>query len=371
MHLADITMFYAPASGGVRTYLGAKRAWLRSQPCVEHSLLVPGAQRACDQGVCILPAPSIPFSQGYRFPLREGPWVELLRELSPNVIEAGDPYRLGWAALTAGRAMDVPVIGFYHSDLPRLVGARAGRWTDPLLDAYVRRLYRHFDRVLAPSRVMADKLERLGVERVQVQPLGVDINQFHPRLADPQARGRLGIPDNARLLIFAGRGSREKHVPLLLRTMQFLGPNYHLLLVGSHMPTRTPANVTVLDHFIDQGELARLMASSDAMLHAGDQETFGLVILEAMASGLPVVGVRAGAVAELVVPGTGLLAVPRCADSMAQSVRALFADGSPEMGRLARRHVENHYAWERVLPSLLGHYRELCGDVPLQAAVNA
>ncbi len=370
MHLADITMFYAPASGGVRTYLSAKRAWLQTQPGIRHSLLVPGEHTSCEQGVYLLPAPTIPFSQSYRFPLSGRAWVEQLQALRPNIIEAGDPYRLAWAALAAGKSLDVPVIGFYHSDLPRLVGARAGGWTDPVLDGYVRRLYGRFDRVLAPSRLMADKLAGLGVQRVQVQPLGVDTTQFHPRLADAQARHRLGIPEHAHLLIFAGRGSREKHIPMLLQTLQRLGRDYHLLLVGSHMPTRTPSNVSVLNRFVGQSELARLMASSDAMLHAGDQETFGLVILEAMASGLPVVGVRAGAVAELVAPGTGLLAKPGCVDSLAQTVRALFADGWPEMGRLARRHVELHYAWDQVLPSLLGHYRELCGDWTFETAAN-
>lgn len=371
MHLADITMFYAPASGGVRTYLSAKRAWLLRQPLVRHSLLVPGAQCAEDHGIYAIPAPPIPFGQGYRFPVREAAWVHALEQLQPDVIEAGDPYRLSWAALEAGARMDVPVVGFYHSDLPRLVGARAGRWTDALLDAYVQRLYRRFDRVLAPSQVMAAKLEALGVERVYVQPLGVDIDQFHPRRRDPNVRARFHIDDNTRLLIFAGRGSREKHIPRLLETMQQLGPAYHLLLVGSHMPTRTPANVTVLDRFVAQSELACLFASADAMLHAGDQETFGLVVLEAMASGLPVIGVRAGAVAELVAPGTGLLAEPGCPDSMAQAVRALFADGWPEMGHLARRYVENNYAWNRVLPSLLEHYRELSGEWAPQVAASA
>lgn len=370
MHLADLTMFYAPASGGVRTYLGAKRAWMLRQPLVRHSLLVPGARRSAKDGIYTIPAPPIPFGQGYRFPVRAEPWIRQLRELCPDVIEAGDPYRLAWAAVAAGARLDVPVIGFYHSDLPRLVGARAGRWTDPALDRYVQGLYCRFDRVLAPSRVMAEKLEALGVRRVYVQPLGVDVEQFHPRLRDPGIRAELGLGDGVRLLIFAGRGSREKHIPQLLSTMQLLGAQYHLLLVGSHMPVRTPGNVTVLDHFVPQTELARLMASSDVLLHAGDQETFGLVVLEAMASGLPVVGVRAGAVAELVAPGTGLLAPPGCADAMAATVRALFADGGPEMGRLARRHVENNYAWERVLPSLLGHYRELSGDWSLEVAAS-
>lgn len=364
MHITDLTMFWAPASGGVRTYLEAKRCWLATQPDIRHSLLVPD-KRACSDGeLHTLPALPIPFGNGYRFPLRKAAWIDKLLTLQPDIIEAGDPYVLPWAALQAGRQLDVPVLGFYHSDLPRLVATRAGHWSNRWLDAYVQRLYRHFDRVLAPSQVMVDKLRKLGLERVYRQPLGVDTTRFHPDHRDPALRRELGIPDSTRLLIFAGRGSREKNIPLLLSTMVRLGAGYHLHLVGSHMPRRLPANVSKSSCFVDQTQLARWLASSDALLHAGDRETFGLVVLEAMASGIPVVGVRAGAVAELVVPGCGLLAQPMAtgmAESIATTVRALFADGYLGMGRLARRHVEQHYAWEQVLPHLLDHYRQLTG----------
>lgn len=368
MHIIDNTMFWAPASGGVKTYLLAKHAWLGTQPDIHHSLVIPGAANHCADSLCTVSAPPLPFGHGYRFPLRLAPWERQLVDLAPDIVEAGDPYRPAWAALRAGQRLQVPVIGFYHSDLPRLVGARAGHWTNGWLDAYVQRLYSRFDRVLAPSRVMADKLSALGLRHVQVQPLGVDTGRFHPSRRDPAWRRELGLQDSVRLLIFAGRGAREKNLPLLLQTMQLLGDGYHLHLAGSHLPHRLPDNVSRSRGFLSPEEVARRLASSDALVHAGDRETFGLVVLEAMASGLPVVGVRAGAVAELVVPGTGLLASPLCAESLANTIRALFADGWREMGRLARRHVEAHYTWEQVLPRLLFHYRELTGlttaDVP-------
>lgn len=361
IHITDLTMFWAPASGGVRTYLEAKTRWLDAQPGIRHSLLVPGPEVCSEHGRYTLPAPPIPFGHGYRFPLRQAAWLDKLLALRPDIIEAGDPYVLPWAALQVGRRLNVPVVGFYHSDLPRLVAARAGHWTDRWLDGYVQRLYRHFDRVLAPSEVMADKLRGLGLERVYVQPLGVDTARFHPNQRDPALRRELGIPDSTRLLIFAGRAAREKNIPLLLRAMVKLGTGYHLHLVGSHMPQRLPSNVSKSSGFVDQTQLPRLLASSDALLHAGDRETFGLVVLEAMASGIPVVGVRAGAVPELVAPGCGLLAQAGSAESIADTVRALFANGYRGMGRIARRHVEQHYAWEQVLPGLLDHYRQLTG----------
>jgi alpha-1,6-mannosyltransferase len=106
--------------------------------------------------------------------------------------------------------LDVPVIGFYHSDLPLLVSNRMGPWFTPNVEAYVSKLYGNFDRVLAPSQVMADKLIGLGVKNVFVQPLGVDLQTFTPDVRDPGLRAELGIGEDTHLLIFAGRGSKEK-----------------------------------------------------------------------------------------------------------------------------------------------------------------
>ncbi len=104
------------------------------------------------------------------------------------------------------------------------------------------------------------------------------------------------------------------------------------------------------------------MASADALLHAGDQETFGLVILEAMASGIPVIAVAAGALEEIVTDQCGLLCAPNDPLAMASAVRELFTQGSATLGLQARRHVERHYAWDTVVNSLLGHYHAVLGN---------
>ena len=115
------------------------------------------------------------------------------------------------------------------------------------------------------------------------------------------------------------------------------------------MPTSVPGNVTVIDEFCPATQVARLMASADALLHAGDQETFGLVILEAMACGIPVVAVAAGAFEEIINDQCGLLCAPNDPLAMANAVQA-------------RRHVERHYAWDAVVNSLLGHYHAVLGS---------
>ncbi|MFB4393300.1 MULTISPECIES: glycosyltransferase family 4 protein [unclassified Pseudomonas] len=366
VHIADITMFYAPASGGVRTYLDAKHRRLDARHDVRHSLLVPGpgptARHA--NGIYQVPAPPLPFGKGYRFPVRLAPWCNVLRRLEPDLIEVGDPYLTAWAALEARRKLDVPVIGFYHSDLPLLVSNRMGNWFTPNVEAYVSKLYGHFDRVLAPSQVMADKLRRLGVRDVHVQRLGVDLATFSPTHHDPHLRAELGIPEDSRLLVFAGRGSREKNLPVLLDCIGHLGRPYHLLLVGSNMPTNVPDNVTVIDQFCPPAQVARLLASADLLVHAGDQETFGLVILEAMASATPVVAVRAGAFDEIVTPAGGRLCRPNDGLAMANAVREVFEEGVSQLGAQARRHVEQHYAWDAVVSGLLQHYQAVLGHQP-------
>ena len=368
MHIADITMFYAPASGGVRTYLDAKHHRLDAIQGVRHSLLIPGASAHNADGIYQVPALPLPFGKGYRFPVRLAPWCTTRRSLKPDLIEVGDPYLTAWAALEARRQLDVPVIGFYHSDLPLLVSNRMGNWFTPNVEAYVSKLYGNFDRVLAPSRVMADKLRRLGVRDVHVQPLGVDLATFHPSKRDANVRAELGIADTTRLLIYAGRGSREKNLPVLLACMQQLGHPYHLLLVGSGMPANVPDNVSVIGQFCPPEEVARLMASADLLVHAGDQETFGLVILEAMASATPVVAVRAGAFGEIVNDQCGRLCTANDAQAMATAVREAFEAGVRKLGAQARRHVEQHYSWDNVVAGLLQHYQAVLGHQPLVRA---
>lgn len=374
MHIADVTMFYAPSSGGVRTYLEAKRHRLKRMSGVRHTLMVPlteGTKSSPSDDIIRVPAAPLPFSNGYRFPLRRAPWSERLTELGPSLIEAADPYVTGWACLDAGRKLDIPVIGFYHSNLPEMIGSRFGNFARRSLKRYVNNLYNRFERVLAPSSVMADTLSDMGVRRVHVQPLGVDSTLYNPSKRDPRVREALELAPDTRLLIFAGRGSHEKNLPVLLDTMRKLGERYHLLMVGSNMPAQVPDNVSVINQFVTQEDLARYFASADALLHAGSNETFGLIVLEAMASGLPVVVARAGALQENVDDRFGRLSRPHDATDMAAAVSDLFSHDVDEMGRQARLEVERRHDWTAVVDSIMRHYQDALGISTPQPVAEA
>jgi alpha-1,6-mannosyltransferase len=349
MHLVDTTLFYSPTSGGVRRYLNAKHGWYSRGPW-QHSLLVPGETTALHPGeVSTIGGTIVPGTFNYRLPLDFRKWARLLDALQPDVIESGDAFHPAWATLRVARQRGIPAIAFFHSHLPRLVGMRFGGMAARLAGHYLRNLYEHFDMVCAPSRIMCDYLRSLGLSRVTLQPLGVDVDVFHPSRRSHTLRSALGLAKDVRLLAYAGRFSGEKNIPVLLAAFSRLGPAYHLLLVGGGEHRQVARNVTMVPYRSDSAELATLLASADALVHAGSAETFGLVVLEAMACGRPVVGVRAAAVAELVDKQVGVTA-ERASDRLfAQAIRDLYDRDIDALGRAARARVLDNYSWDRAL----------------------
>jgi alpha-1,6-mannosyltransferase len=359
MHVADVTMFYAESGGGVRRYIEAKRSWLRARSGCSHTLVVPKARSAQPEADTLaLPSVALPFSGGYRVPLRRGRAARDLIALAPTLIEAGDPYTLAWAALDAGRTLGVPVVAFCHSDLPRLVGAHCGARAERLAARYCRRLYTRFDLVLAPSRAMTARLAGWGVD-ARHQPLGVDLDVFHPERRNAGARHALGVADRTRLLVYTGRFAPEKNLDVLAAAMRLLGSRYVCLLVGAGTPPRAlPQNVRVFAYHRSRVALAELIAGCDLFVHPGDQETFGLAALEAMACGVPVVAANAAGLAELVPARAGVLVNPRDARALADGIAAVFEGDREDMASAAREAAQV-YAWPTVLATLLGRYTAL------------
>ena len=228
-------MFWNPSGGGgVRRYVLAKREALQRQGCWRHTIVAPGAR---GDGMVDCGGIALPSSGGYRLPWRRGAAARLIAAQEPDVIEAGDPYRLAWAALDAARVSGAPTVLFCHSDVATLavhaiercsgigpdtthgLALRAGE----RIARYVARLGEAFDLVLAPSRALQRRLIDSGVRHVLYQPLGVDTATFHPRARDECWRAGLGIPAGARLLLYAGRFAPEKNMPQLEAAIQRLG----------------------------------------------------------------------------------------------------------------------------------------------------
>jgi alpha-1,6-mannosyltransferase len=366
-HLLDATMFWArQACGGVRRAISTKRAALVARGW-RHTLLAPGVR---GPGMVDCGGVPLPFSGGYRFVLNQGNATRLIEQAEPEIIESADPFTLAWSVLDAARALQVPSVAFCHSNLPAMaahwLGDRQahhwyGRWAERQARRYLARVYAGFDMVLSPSRVMTDILQDLGVRHAQHQPLGVDSAVFHPSAADPAWRRslerRLRLVPGTRLLVYSGRFAAEKNLDLLVRAVELLGPGHVLLAIGSGPRPPKGRQVVVLKPQHHNGKLARLLASCDAFVHAGDQETFGLAALEAMACGTPLVTSAAGGLGELV-DGVGITLVSRRPGHWAEAMRAAL--GSRD-GPLVWQGLERARSldWTVVLDSLTQRYMRL------------
>lgn len=367
-HLLDVSMFWGQV-GGVRRVLTARHERLRALGW-KHTVMAPGVQVP---GMLDCGGLPLPGSGGYRMALGYGRAVRQMEHAAPDIIESADPYTLGWASLAAAERLRVPAVAFCHSDLPQLAarllggpgaaGTRLGRSAERWARRYLVNLYRHFDVVMAPSLGMASRLQRWGVPRVMVQPLGVDCSVFTPRARDAAWRMQLchryDLDPATRLLVYTGRFAPEKNLQLLADAVGQLGPGHLLLLLGSGPSKPHGERLLVLPPEHAGPQVARIVASCDAYVHAGDQETFGLSVLEAMACGTPVVVAGAAGLAELA-RGAGLLVDRPSTGAWAEAIQACLSGNNTAQRRAALAHAQAH-DWPHVLTQMTQRYAALIG----------
>lgn len=235
--------------------------------------------------------------------------------------------------------------------------------------------------LLANSRSLAEACcqdHHLPPSRIGVLRLGVDVERFRPGLVS-EIRGTLGIPQDHVVMSFVGRLERRKGIDVLAEAFVRLAthvPYLHLLLAGADTQTldgsawdavcRLCHEAGVADRLhwlgpVPSEKLPEVYAASDALVAPSRMEPFGMVYLEAMAAGLPVIGTLAGGVPEIVMSERhGYLVLPGSVDSLAVAMMALATDDGRRrrMGREARRHVENHFDQRRIARLTVEAYME-------------
>jgi glycosyltransferase involved in cell wall biosynthesis/predicted metal-dependent phosphoesterase TrpH len=289
--------------------------------------------------------------------------VETLAEGSFDAIHVCSPGPVGIAGALVARGLRLPLVGSYHTELTAYAALRSRdeRVADAM-DMAVRSLYGACDLVLSPSPASDEALVQLGVseERIARWDRGVDTTRF-----DPALRGQLVLPDAINVL-YAGRVTREKGAELLADAFlaaRRLDPRLHLVLAGGgpelgNLRERLGAHVTCLG-WLHGDELAKAYASADIFLFPSATDTFGQVVLEAQASGLPVVAVAAGGPLSLIDDRVnGLLSA---ADAQALAARVVELASSPLLRqRLATAGVSavRRRTWEGAMQRLAGGYRQ-------------
>jgi alpha-1,6-mannosyltransferase len=321
--------------------------------------------------------PRIPNTEGYRLIFRLSRVRAILAAESPDVVELGSPYVLPWAAFGHRSKSRCAVVGYYHTDFPeayaanytsRAVGEFVGGLAQTCAERYARLIYNRCDLTVTSSDAFHGKLTDMGVFRTQIIPLGVDLETFNPSRRDPELRRQLGVGPDEILLAYAGRLDSEKRVDVLADAVRKLAGRVpvRLLMMGDG-PYRSAMEeaggdekrIIVRPFISDRMDLARHLASADIYVTAGPHETFGLSVVEAQACGLPVVGVRAGALIERVPQTAGLLGAPGSSEEMAQNISRLWENGLGELGEQALKHARENYSWERTFSDLASFYETL------------
>ena len=327
----------------------------------------------------ITPAPAEPVCEGERllsvpgarFPLYPdvvvgAPDPRIVRELlrfKPHVLHAVGPVAVGFYGLIAARALAIPTVASYHTSLPEY----AARYGYPELEAPAWRILRAAHALaelnLVPSRTTRDELVARGFRITGLWRGGVDPERFHPRKRSLAMRERLaGGPVGRPLLLCVGRLAPEKNLHSLAPVLEEL-PGVRLVFVGDG-PERARLERTyrglpvMFAGFLAGEELAAAYASADVFVIPSTTETLGFVALEAMASGLPVVGANAGGIRDVVAhEETGFLYDPTESKGALDPIRRLLGSRtlSSSLARNARA-VAERCSWRAETQALVASY---------------
>jgi alpha-1,6-mannosyltransferase len=305
-----------------------------------------------------LPARLIPFTGGYRAVL-PGPVAAVLHDLEPDAIEVSDRLTLrslgGW-----GRRHGAATVMISHERLDRLVGqVLPGRIARAVADVANRHTASNYDTVVCTTAFARREFDRIDATNVVTVPLGVDLDQFHPRRRSNRLRQRWAAPGQT-LLVHCGRLSVEKHAHRSIDTVAALrcsGVDARLVIVGDG-PLRQRLERQAAGLPVDftgyigcRDAVAGILAAADVALAPGPHETFGLAALEALACGTPAVVSRTSALAEILTADSGV-AAENDPEAIAHAVSRVIRVPESVRRMNARRRAEQ-FTWPRAAAGML------------------
>ncbi|WP_017671716.1 glycosyltransferase family 1 protein [Blastomonas sp. AAP53] len=331
-----------------------------------------------------LPSIAIPGRSEYRATTILPPSIKKdLARFAPNIVHVSSPDSAGHSAVRWAKKHNLPILGSVHTRFETYPRYYNMAFLEPLLEAFLRRLYRKCDAIVAPSDSMAQVLreQRMSYD-VGIWSRGVDKHIFNPQVRDMDWRRSLGLTDDVPVIGFLGRLVMEKGLDVFSDSIDRLIRRQipHQVLVVGEGPARgwfeSRLPGAVFAGFQGGTDLGRAVASMDLFFNPSITETFGNVTLEAMACGLPVVAARATGSESLVEHNvTGQLVRPGATVEFADALQAYC--GNPELRHLhgqAGIKRSEKYSWDRINRGLAETYIRLIrqrqagtGGVPYRA----
>ena len=289
-----------------------------------------------------------------------------IEEFNPDLIHVVNPAFLGVGGIYYAKTMNIPLVASYHTHLPQYLHHYGLGALEGLLWELLKAAHNKAQLNLCTSSAMVKELMNHGIERVDLWQRGVDTEMFQPHLASAQMRSRLsqGHPEDP-LLLYVGRVSAEKQIDEIKPVLAAI-PQARLAIVGDG-----PHREALEAHFADtktnfvgylQGlELASAFASADAFVFPSRTETLGLVLLEAMAAGCPVVAARSGGIPDIVTDGVnGYLFAPDDPEGAITATKSLLeATAAREELRHNARQEAEQWGWAAATQQLQSYYRSV------------
>ncbi|MEJ2667985.1 MAG: glycosyltransferase [Deinococcales bacterium] len=318
-------------------------------------------------GQRVVRVPGVPFKPWYPELFLGLPRPRLGRELDrfhPDIVHVLNPVVLGLWGTAIAKQRNLALLASYHTDVTQYAEALRLRFLTEPSRIFLRDVHNQAHVNLCTSVPMVNSARGLGIRRVRLWPKAVDTELYHPRKRSAAMRERLtdGHPEQP-LMVYVGRLSFEKRLDWLYAPVTQL-PGVRLALVGSGpaehvLRERFKGTATVFTGYMSGDELAAAYASADVFAFPSDTETLGFVAMEAMASGVPPVGARAGGIPDVIDDGrTGLMFTPGDLGELTRQLGRLLFDASlrTRMGAEARREMER-FGWREATHTLLGYYR--------------
>ena len=378
MVFLDINTFYGPKAGGIRTYHRAKLDWFAKQSGHVYCLIYPGPAYQVEKlspSVYLIQVYGKPLTsdpQGYRLMLdyvRVSQWI---RKLRPDVIEAGDAWltSLFCLAYRASGLWNGLLVSFYHSDpVPSYLvpWSQRGGWKGlrrgmvGMASAVFYAVQRRFDWTATASGIMERSLRQKKVENVRRLPFGVN-PAFFNMASSPGSQSLQPLR-----LLYAGRLDRDKGIELLLEILPTLlsNPNFHVTVAGrgafaDRFESIHHERFRFAGFLTGEESLVELYHSHHIFLAPGPFETFGLGVLEAMASGLIVVGPNTGGTGELLAECTSPFQFTAGdANGFLTAIQSA-ANSDLAAGSTQHREVALRYGtWDQVVERMVNTWREL------------
>ncbi|MDM9380003.1 glycosyltransferase family 1 protein [Chlorogloeopsis sp. ULAP01] len=291
----------------------------------------------------------------------------ILEKFQPDIVHVVNPAVLGIAGIFYSKMLNIPLVASYHTHLPQYLQHYGLGMLEGLLWELLKSAHNQAALNLCTSTAMMEELTAHGIERVNLWQRGVDTETFHPSSASEQMRARLSQnhPDSP-LLLYVGRLSAEKEIERIKPILEAI-PEARLALVGDG-PHRANLEKYFSDtntHFVGYlvgAELASAFASADAFVFPSRTETLGLVLLEAMAAGCPVVAARSGGIPDIVTDGVnGYLFDPQTGDAgaIAAAIRLLENKQEREIIRQNARQEAERWGWAAATRQLQDYYQKI------------